>query len=545
MPNIFQIVANRVDVISGTISAATIEVNNGIIRSITAAAQSANRGFLIPGFVDSHIHIESSMLLPSQFARAAVVHGTVATVSDPHEIANVCGLDGIELMLRDAAQSPFKFHFGAPACVPATKFETAGAELNVAAVQQLLNDPRIGYLAEMMDFPGVLSGDTEVLAKIAAAKQLDKPVDGHAPGLRGEEARRYVAAGITTDHECFTMDEALDKLNAGCKIAIREGSAARNFDALWPLIDRYPDDCLLCSDDKHPDELMLGHINELVQRAVANGCDPMNVLRVASRNPVQHYGLNVGLLQEGDPADFVLVEDLESFSVRRTYIGGERVAESGKSLMPAAPIETINQFAATPIFTSELAIPAEGNRVRVIQVIDGQLITESEVADAKIDNGYVVSDIDHDILKLVVVNRYEPAKPAVALVRGFGLKGGALASTVAHDSHNVLAVGTSDTALCRAINAVIDTQGGLSAAVGTEVDMLPLPVGGLMAAGSCEEVAAVYSRLDGRVKSLGCQLRAPYMTLSFLTLLVIPSLKLSDKGLFDVDRFEFASLFVS
>lgn len=544
MPDNFQITAKRVDVIADTISAATIDVADGRIQRILPAGEEDARYFLIPGFVDSHIHIESSMLLPSRFARAAVVHGTVATVSDPHEIANVCGIEGIELMLRDAAQTHFKFHFGVPACVPATKFETAGAELDVEAVTRLLDDPRIGYLAEMMDYPGVLAGDPDVLAKLAAAKVRGKPVDGHAPGLRGSAARRYVEAGISTDHECLTIEEALDKIHAGCKIAIREGSAARNFDELWPLIDHYPNDCMLCSDDKHPDELLLGHINELARRAVALGCRPVNVLRVACRNPIQHYGLNVGLLQEGDPADFVLVDDLESFYVLQTFIGGRLVAEAGKSLLRTTPTETINHFAAQPIAPHDLAIAADGRRVRVIQVIDGQLLTHGEVVDAGIENGQVISDIERDILKLVVLNRYEPAKPAVALVRGFGLRGGALASTVAHDSHNIVAVGTSDVELCAAINAVVATQGGLSVAVDHQADTLPLQVAGLMATGTCHEIACDYLRLDARVKELGCPLRAPYMALSFLALLVIPSLKLSDQGLFDVDRSEIVPLFV-
>ena len=538
----FAIVANLVDVVARKITPAKICVSDGKIAKIESA-DSAER-FIMPGFVDAHIHIESSMLLPSQFARAAVVHGTVATVSDPHEIANVCGLDGVELMLRDAARTCFHFNFGAPSCVPATQFETAGAALDAAAVAKLLADDRIGYLSEVMDFPGVLARAPEVMAKIDAAKKLGKPVDGHAPGLIGEDAANYVAAGITTDHECVTLEEGLSRISNGCKVAIREGSAARNFESLQPLIDQHPDECLLCSDDKHPDELLLGHINQLVARAIAAGAEPMNAIRAATLNTVRHYGLDVGLLQAGDPADFIVVEDLTDFKVRATYIGGQLVAENGKSLLPATETEVINSFHAEPISTDLLRVAAETSRVRVIDIEDGQLITGSSVADARVVDGLAVADPENDLLKLVVFNRYKPAPPAVAFVRGFGIKQGAFASSVAHDSHNIVAVGTNDDDLCRAINAVVENRGGLSVAAGPVSDVLPLPVAGLMSTDSCEDVAAAYSRLDSQVKRLGCDLRAPYMTLSFLALLVIPSLKLSDKGLFDADKFEFVPLFV-
>ncbi len=538
----FEIVANLVDVIAETITPATVCVSDGKITKIEPADHAGQ--FIMPGFVDAHIHIESSMLLPSRFAAAAVVHGTIATVSDPHEIANVCGIEGIELMLRDAAQTCFHFHFGAPACVPATVFETAGAALDAAAVTRLLADDRIGYLSEVMDFPGVLARAPELMAKIDAARRLGKPVDGHAPGLVGEDAANYVSAGITTDHECVTLEEGLSRISNGCKVAIREGSAARNFEALQPLIDQHPSECMLCSDDKHPDELLLGHINQLVARAIASGTKPMNAIRAATVNTVRHYGLNVGLLQVGDAADFIVVEDLRDFQVQATYIGGEKVAENGKSLLPATETEVINSFHAEPVSADSLRVPAETSRVRVIDIEDGQLITGSSVAAAKVVDGLAVADPGSDLLKLVVLNRYEQAKPAVAFVRGFGLEMGAFASSVAHDSHNIVAVGTNDADLCHAINAVVENRGGLSIAAGVESDVLPLPVAGLMSAGTCEEVAAAYSRLDSQVKRLGCNLRAPYMTLSFLALLVIPSLKLSDKGLFDVDKFEFVPLFV-
>ncbi|MGI9518428.1 MAG: adenine deaminase [Pirellulaceae bacterium] len=536
------ITRNLVDVVRGEIFPATVTISHGVIHAIERVDRADK--FLMPGFVDSHIHVESSMLLPSQFARVAVTHGTVATVSDPHEIANVCGLEGIELMLRNAALTNFKFFFGAPACVPATEFETAGARVDATAVAKLLDDPRIGYLSEMMDFPGVLNDSPEVMKKIRAARQRGKPVDGHAPGLRGEQAARYVAAGITTDHECCTREEAIDKIQAGCKIAIREGSAARNFDALQSLIDEYPDSCMLCSDDKHPDEFLHGHINQLAARAVAAGRDLMNVLRVASVNPVRHYGLNVGLLQIGDPADFIVVEDLDQFQVAETYIDGQLMAENGKCLMPQVETETLNRFAAATVSAGELQVPAKSSRVRVIQPIDGQLLTNELTRRVPVEDGLATTDIENDVLKIVVVNRFEPAEPAVAFVTGFGLQTGALASSVAHDSHNIVAVGANDPDLATAINAVINEQGGLSVSTNGHTDVLPLPVGGLMSTDSCEQVGQRYSELDQRVKQLGCPLRAPYMTLSFMSLLVIPTLKLSDQGLFDVDRFEFVPLFV-
>lgn len=537
----FSITHNLVDVHHGDIYPAQLTVAEGVITEIQRVERAEH--FLMPGFVDSHIHVESSMLLPSEFARVAVIHGTVATVSDPHEIANVCGIPGVELMLRNAAQTDFKFCFGAPACVPATVFETSGAQLDAAEVAQLLSDPRIGYLSEVMDFPGVLNQSREVMTKIKAAQAQGKPIDGHAPGLRGEEAARYFGVGISTDHECFGKDEALDKLAAGCKIAIREGSAARNFDALESLIDEYPEMCMLCSDDKHPDEFLLGHINQLAARAIAAGRNLMNVLRVACVNPVKHYGLNVGLLRVGDPADFIVVEDLVDFQVNETYINGQLLAKAGQCLMPACEIETLNSFAAGPIQLEQLAVKAITSHVRVIEAIDGQLITNNLVRECRIENGLAMSDLDNDVLKIVVVNRYKPAEPSVAFATGFGLSSGAFASSVAHDSHNIVAVGTNDRDLAAAINAVIEAKGGLSVSVAGKTDLLPLPVAGLMSTESCETVGIRYSELDRKLKAMGTPLRAPFMTLSFMALLVIPSLKLSDKGLFDVDQFEFVSLF--
>lgn len=540
----FQVSGNVVDILGRRVFSARVCVSEGRIDQIEPV-DGEFKTYLLPGFVDAHVHVESSMLVPTEFARASVVHGTVATVSDPHEIANVLGVAGVEYMLDNAARTPFKFYFGAPSCVPATTFETAGAEVTADEVAALLDDPRIPYLSEVMNFPGVLGGDPVVMAKIEAARRRKKPIDGHAPGLRGEDARAYVAAGPSTDHECFTREEALDKLAAGAKIAIREGSAARNFDALYPLLEEHPDATFLCSDDKHPDELLEGHVNRLVARAVRRGIDEFLALRAACINPVQHYGLSVGQLRAGDPADFIEVDSLETFDVLRTWIGGSLVAENGKTLLPRVDVPVANRFAAAAIDPHAVRVAADGRNIRVIEAIDGQLITKCQVAPARIVDGAAVSDPDRDILKIVVVNRYAKANPAVAFVKNFGLNRGAMASSVAHDSHNCVAVGVTDDDLAAAVNLVIDQRGGLSA-VSLEdgrAEVLPLPVAGLMATGTCDDVGAAYAQLDQLVKSLGSGLRAPFMTLSFMALLVIPELKLSDRGLFDGNQFEFVSLF--
>jgi adenine deaminase len=537
------VVGNVVDIRERRVFAAEVKFQNGKIAAIEPVAAKPDK-FILPGFIDAHVHVESSMLVPSEFARAAVVHGTVATVSDPHEIGNVLGVAGVEYMLANAAQVPFKFYFGAPSCVPATTFETAGAMITVAEVQSLLDDPRILYLSEMMNFPGILHGDADCLAKVAAAHERGKPVDGHAPGLRGADAARYIAAGITTDHECFTKEEALDKIASGCKISIREGSAARNFDALYTLLGEYPEQTMLCSDDKHPDELLVGHINLLVRRAVKRGIDVFAALRAACLNPIEHYKLNVGQLRVGDPADFIEVDSLTEFNVSRTWIDGQLVAKDGATTISRVEPGVQNNFAINLINLDALAIKATGSTLQVIEALDGQLITSSLSFAPKVENGLVVGDTDRDILKLVVVNRYSKAPPAIAFIKNFGLNRGAMASSVAHDSHNVIAVGTNDDDLAEAINAVMKAGGGLSAINGADriYHVLPLPVAGLMATGTCEEVGEAYQKLDRAVKSWGSPLRAPYMTLSFMALLVIPALKLSDLGLFDGAKFEFTPL---
>src|SRR4051794_9082939 len=542
----FTVTGNVVDITDPRTYAAEVVVENGRIVAIKEVAPRAGN-YLLPGFIDAHVHVESSMLVPSEFARAAVVHGTVATVSDPHEIGNVLGVAGVEYMLENAAHVPFKFFFGAPSCVPATTFETAGAEITVAQVETLLDDPRILYLSEMMNFPGILNGDAACLAKVKAAHDRGKPVDGHAPGLRGEQAAQYIAAGITTDHECFTKDEALDKVKAGCKISIREGSAARNFDALYTLLGEFPGQAMLCSDDKHPDELLIGHINLLVKRAVERGIDLYDALRAACITPIEHYKLPVGQLRVGDPADFIEVESLKDFNVLRTWIDGSLVAENGVTTIPRVEPKVVNNFVTTKITADEIevSVPADSRlKLQVIEALDGQLITNRLEYPAQVINEVVHAQLELDILKLVVVNRYFQAPPGIAFIKNFGLKRGAMASSVAHDSHNVIAVGADDADIATAINLVMEAGGGLSAACAAEgvAEVLPLPVAGLMATGTCEEVGHAYGKLDKLVKAWGSPLRAPYMTLSFMALLVIPAIKLSDRGLFDGGKFEFTDL---
>lgn len=531
-----------VDVVTGRIFPGIVAIREGKIHSITAT-DSAPDQYIMPGFIDAHVHVESSMLIPYEFARLAVVHGSVATVSDPHEIANVNGLEGVKYMIEDGKRSPFKFYFGAPSCVPATAFETAGAVIDSAGIRELMAMDEIRYLAEMMNFPGVLHKDPEVMKKIAIAHEAGKVVDGHAPGLRGELAKQYIDAGISTDHECFTREEALDKLKYGMKILIREGSAAKNFEALIDLLPEYPDRIMFCSDDKHPNDLVVGHLNLLAQRAVARGIDPMTVIRATSLNVVKHYGLEVGLVQTGDPADLIVVEDLASFKVKSTYIEGKLVAEKGKSLLPAQPGTVINHFNSNKIDAESLKVPRKGDQLRVIEVEDGQLITKQIFVDLGAPSDFVEANVEQDILKIVVVNRHQQAPPAVAFVKNFGFSAGAIASSVAHDSHNIVAVGTNDEDLAGAINQVIEAEGGVSLCDGDHQDLLPLEVGGLMTVQDGYAVAEAYSALDAKAKAMGSTLASPYMTLSFCALLVIPRLKLSDLGLFDGDTFEFVTLF--
>ncbi len=534
---------NIIDVVGERIFKGVVTVRDSKIAAIREEDNTENV-FILPGLIDAHIHIESSMLVPSEFARLAVVHGTVGTVSDPHEIANVLGLEGVRFMIGNGKKVPFKFYFGASSCVPATGFETAGGSLDLEDLDVLLQSDDILYLSEMMNFPGVVNGDKNVEQKLALAKKYGKPVDGHAPGLTGISAEKYILAGISTDHECYTLVEAVEKIRYGMKILIREGSAAKNFEALASLISKYPDKVMLCSDDKHPNDLVAGHINQLVKRAFGLGFDKMKVLRCATFNPVKHYGLDTGLLQQGDPADFIMVDDLENFNILATYINGRKVAENGKTLISSVAISTVNQFHAKPVKIEDLVVRPGGNKIRVINAVDGQLVTGKLIIDARIEDNQVKADPENDILKIVVVNRYFPAPPAVGFVKGFGLQSGAIASCVAHDSHNIIAVGTDDKSIMAAINAIVRSQGGISVASGEELLVLPLPVAGIMSDEDGYKVAGLYHNLDEQVrKKLKSTLKAPFMTLSFMALLVIPDLKLSDKGLFDGKNFSFVGLF--
>lgn len=543
----FEVKGNYIDIKNRAIYPALVKVSDRKIASITKL-ETAPQHFILPGFIDAHIHIESSMVSPAAFSQAAAVFGTVATVSDPHEIANVCGMEGVYYMIRNAKQAAVKMHFGAPSCVPATFFETAGALIGKADIETLMQHPDIYYLAEMMNFPGVLNKDPAILAKIAAAQAAGKPVDGHAPGLRGEAAAQYIAAGISTDHECTTLEEALDKLSHGMKILIREGSAAKNFEALVPLFRTHAKQLMFCSDDKHPDELVKGHINQLVARAIAAGYDLFDVLHAACLAPIEHYKLNAGDLRAGAPADFIVVEDTKEFKVLKTYINGELVAENGQSLEVYIRPELINHFNREHVQPADFIIETENAslsevNVQAIVALDGQLITLSETATLPVSHGVIGTDIRQDILKIAVVNRYQEAPVRIGFIKNFGLQYGAIASSVAHDSHNIVVVGVDDQSMCDAVNTIIKHRGGISLSNATETLCMPLPIAGIMTDKSAAEAAAEYELLDRAAKITGTKLRSPFMTLSFMALPVIPHLKMTDKGLFNVDSFNFTPVF--
>ena len=544
MKNSYKLQGNIVDIFKREIFFGEVSVSAGKIITVLKTENSAvdeNSPFILPGFIDSHVHIESSMLIPSEFARLAVIHGTTGTISDPHEIANVCGMEGVKFMIENGSKGPFKFHFGAPSCVPATVFETAGAALDAADVAELLALPEIFYLSEMMNFPGVLHSDEEVMKKIASAKKINKPVDGHAPGLRGNDAKKYIDAGISTDHECFTSTEATEKLSLGMKILIREGSAAKNFEALIDLMNDNWENMMFCSDDKHPDSLAEGHINNLCARAVEKGIDIFKILQAACINPVLHYKMKNGMLREGDPADMIVVKDLINFEVLQTYIDGELVAEKGISFIQSLPVLPLNQFNCSEKKSADFAIRCgrDQHEIDVIEALEGQLITNRLRKPARVKDGFIIPDVENDILKIVVVNRYHDAPAAVSFIKNIGITHGAIASSVAHDSHNIVAVGADDESICKAVNLVIKEKGGISAVSGEQNMMLPLPIGGLMSCSDGFKIAGQYTNINSFAKDvLGSTMAAPFMTISFMALLVIPHLKLSDKGLFDGDNFQ-------
>ncbi|TYA59287.1 adenine deaminase [Formosa maritima] len=532
---------NIVDIENQRIFKGEITIKDGKIFSIEEKPNDVNH-YILPGFVDAHIHIESSMLVPSEFARIAVTHGTVATVSDPHEIANVLGVEGVEFMINNGKDTPFKFNFGAPSCVPATNFESAGAVIDSEGIKTLMANPDIKYLAEMMNYPGVLFDDEEVLKKIAWAKHNNKPIDGHAPGLRGDDVTKYIQAGISTDHECFTFEEGLEKLQKGMKVLIREGSAAKNFEALIDLLPEHFENMMFCSDDKHPDDLLLHHINNLCARAVTKGMDVFKVLQAACINPVKHYNLDVGLLKVGDFADCIVVEDLKDFKTLQTYINGRLVFDQGVSKIHSVPFEILNNFHTNKKDLLDFRFESTAKEIRVIEALEGQLVTNELIEESMLQDGNLVSNVEKDILKMTVVNRYQNQKPAIAFIKNFGLKEGAIASSVGHDSHNIIAVGVSDEAICKAVNLLIENTGGICAVSDTMEKVVALPVAGIMSDQDAKTIGKQYAELDKMAKQLGSTLHAPYMTLSFMALLVIPSLKLSDKGLFDGNTFQFTNI---
>jgi adenine deaminase len=534
---------NIADVVNGEIYPGTLMISKGKIVAIVRDSASYDT-FILPGFIDAHVHIESSMLAPSEFARIAAVHGTVACVSDPHEIANVLGIEGVRYMIENARSVPVRFYFGAPSCVPATEFEKGGAVIGPEEVEELLRMDEIRYLAEVMNFPGVIHAHPDVLAKIRIAKKYGRPIDGHAPGLRGHDLQKYSGAGISTDHETLSREEAVEKISRGMKIMIREGSAAKNFDELVSLIEEYPEWCMFCSDDKHPDDLVTGHINDLVKRAVRCGIDPLKVLKAACVNPVFHYRLNNGLLRTGDSADFLVADNLMDFTILKTVIKGEVIADSGKSLIPRVDVPIVNRFNAKRTKAEDVIIPSEGRHIRIIEAIDGQVVTGEIIGTPLVERGIAVSDTARDILKIVLVSRYRHAKPAIGFVHRFGLLHGAIASSIAHDSHNIIAVGTSDEDICRAVNLIFENKGGICAISSEREMILPLPVAGIMSDGEYQEVAAKYSVLDKMAKDMGSPLHAPFMTLSFMALPVIPKLKITGQGLFDAEKFRFADTFI-
>lgn len=531
-----------VDIHKREIYPAVLSILDGKILNVEKV-KKAPEVFIIPGLIDAHIHIESSMITPGAFSLAAVKHGTCGVVSDPHEIANVLGIKGVEFMINDAKKVPLKFFFGAPSCVPATNFESNGARLNSKEVRKLLKKKEIKYLSEMMNFPGVISNDREVLKKLDCAKELGKPIDGHAPGLTGDLLKKYIEAGITTDHECSSISEAKEKISLGMKILIREGSAAKNLNALKELFNSDPDMVMLCSDDLHPEMLREGHINKLIARLISEGYNIFDVIRSATINPSEHYNLDAGLLRKGDSADFILVDNPAKMNVSETWIKGNKVFADAKVLFKYETGTPVNNFVCEPLKESEVQVLNRNREIRIIVAIEGELLT-SEIHRSSRTTEYVTPDIDNDMLKIVVKDRYKDLAPAIGFIKGFGLKSGAFASSIAHDSHNIISIGTNDLDIVNSINAIVRLKGGLAVSNDGIVKSLQLNIGGIMTTSTCDEIAYDYDSLNQLVSSMGCTMKAPFMTLSFMALLVIPDLKIGDRGLFDVKKFELVPLFV-
>lgn len=530
------------DICKRTLYPGEIIVKDGIIRDMIHIG-SVEKGApcYLPGLTDAHIHIESSMMTPENFAKVAVTHGVVNAVCDPHEIANVLGIEGLDFMIGNARNSSFGFYFGLPSCVPSSHLETAGAVIDASAVRKYINRDDIYFLAEMMNYPGVIAQNREVMEKIAAAKNAGKKIDGHAPGLTGEDLRKYAAAGITTDHECSTIEEARERIANGIKVIVREGSAARNFENLYPVIGENPQETMLCSDDKHPDDLISGHIDSLIRRGTVYGIPVWDMLYAACITPVEHYGLPSGLMRKGDKATFIAVDNLQDFNILETIIDGNTVYSrdtglSEKYLTTGESIKlTPNNFKARPIVPEDLHTDVSQGYAKVIIARDGEILTSSETIPAKnIQN--------HDIQKIIVYNRYGHGKPQIGFIKGFDIHDGAIGATIAHDSHNIVAIGSSDLYLAQIINALIQSQGGVGVNDAGATEILPLPIAGLMSHDSANAIAEKYKELDMKAKKLGCTFRAPFITMSFMALPVIPELKLTDKGLVDVTEFDFTPL---
>jgi adenine deaminase len=537
-----EVYGNLVDIHSRDIYPAVITISQRKIERIERS-DSAPDVYILPGLIDAHIHIESSMITPGAFSLTAVKHGTCGVVSDPHEIANVLGIKGVEFMINDAGKVPLNFFFGAPSCVPATDFENNGAELHHDAVRNLLERKEIKYLSEMMNFPGVIYGDIEVVEKMRSAKKLGKPIDGHAPGLSGDLLKKYVDAGISTDHECSSFAEAKEKISLGMKILIREGIAARNLNALKELYRSDPGMVMLCSDDLHPEMLQKRHINKLIAGLISEGYDKYDIIRSATINPVEHYKLGMGLLQEGDSADFVVVDSLAQMNVQETWIKGTKVYDHGTVLFKYEEALPVNNFNCSKVEESELKIINQHGEIRIILANEGELITNERHGTSG-KSQFVNSDTNRDVLKIVVKDRYKDSPPTIGFIKGFGLKKGAFASSIAHDSHNIISVGTNDKDIVQAINEIVKLKGGLTVSDGETLESLQLDIAGIMTTRTCDEIAGEYNNLTKLVNSLGCTMKAPFMTLSFMALLVIPDLKIGDRGLFDVKKFEPVSLFV-
>lgn len=557
------------DVLTDSVYPARITIADGIFKEIAPidVAEETEidvEGLILPGFIDSHIHIESSMVTPAQFAKIAVRHGTTAVVCDPHEIANVSGIEGINFMIENASTVPFNFYFTAPSCVPATCFETSGAILDSSDIEFLLKKDEIVALAEMMNFPGVINGDEEVLRKLELARKYNKPIDGHAPLVSGKDLDKYIEQGIVTDHECSNFSEAIEKKHKGMRIMVRDGSSAKDMEALFDFSQRMeylknqdsfgiiPSEVLerrihapifdfIASDDKHPNDLIQGHLDKSIKKAVDLGIDVIESVKMVTINPASHYGLDGGAIVPGAKADFVVIDNLNDFNIQKTYIAGECVYDGESVLFDAPEVETVNRIQVSKKSPEDFEVCYDGDEceVNVIKCYNGDLLTKKTTARLMCCDNKVKPDIYQDVLKIAVVERYGGEKVANAFIKGFGLKKGAIASSVAHDSHNIIVVGYDSEMMAEAVNTIIDNKGGIAVVSEDFSDSLSLPIAGLMTNKDAYAVAKKLDILHKMASALGCKLDAPFMTMAFMALLVIPSLKISDLGLFDVDAFEF------